>query len=211
MNYPLAVIYVTITAAISVSGLFGNAFILYMSKKEKNLNQTGKMFVCNMSLADLCVSGIANPMCIVAAVLGKEKMDDIFILCEMVACMCLTACVCAFLNITFLTINRYIFICRNTIYHKIFTTASTIIMCGSTWILSFALEAPNFIGWGGHSFDKKSHECIWDWTASRSYTLFVSLGLITCPLVTLSSLDEFGPLNTAWESCIPRFLMVKLH
>ena len=70
VNYPLAVVYVTITGVVSAAGVAGNSFILYVTKKEKNMNQTGKMFVINMALADLCVSVIANPMCIV----GKTRL-----------------------------------------------------------------------------------------------------------------------------------------
>ena len=144
------------------------------------------MVIINMAFADLCVSVVVNPMCIVGAMLGRKTPDELYILCNMIACICLTACICVFLNLTCLTVNRYIFICKNAAYHKIFTDVLTKFMCLLCWVIAFALELPNMIGWAGHTFDSKSHQCIWDRTACRPYTLFVCLGLITCPLVCMS-------------------------
>ena len=182
----MAVTYVAVTASLIISGVFGNCCILYVTKKQSSLNHTGKTFIINMALADLCVSGIANPMCIVGAVMGRKTLDDLYLLCNIIACFCLTTCICVFLNLTCLTVNRYIFICQNNLYHKIFSSLFTKSICILCWVVAFVLEVPNMLGWGGHTFDTKSHQCIWDRTANRSYTLFVSLGLITCPLISMS-------------------------
>ena len=51
-------------------------------------------------------------------------------------------------------------------------------MCVCIWLASFTLDMPNFFGWGDHYFDMKNHSCIWDRTASLSYTMLVSVVLI---------------------------------
>lgn len=102
------------------------------------------------------------------------------------ASLCLTACFCAFLSLTLLTLSRYIYLCHNHIYDKIFTRVSCIIICVISWVVAFLFEFPNFIGWGGHYFDQKNHQCIWDRTASLSYTMFVSIGLIGGPLLVMA-------------------------
>ena len=105
-----------------------------------------------------------------------------WILCEFFASMCLTACLCSFLSLTMLTLNRYVFVCHYNLYHKIYTRTVCVFLCITCWTLGFLFELPNFFGWGDHVFDQKNHQCIWDRTANFSYTIFVSAGLIGLPL-----------------------------
>ena len=135
--------------------------------------------------------------CVSGAVLGSNLEYTSYWFCALVASMCLTVCICTFLNMVFLTVNRYFFICHNNMYNKIFTKTSTIMLCIACWVFAVLAEVPNFMGWGGHYFDPKSHQCIWDRTADRSYTLFVSLGLITSPLVVLAGCN-IAILRRVW-------------
>ncbi|XP_060558928.1 melanopsin-like [Ruditapes philippinarum] len=134
INFSMAIVYVTLVLILSILGLFGNLFVIYVMKKEKHMNKDARAFIINLAVADLCVSGIADPMCI-AEQIYKNNHN----------CSCI-----------------------------------------ATWVLSFGAELPNFFGLGGHYFDEKSHQCIWDRTANRGYTLFVTLGLITSPFFLLA-------------------------
>ena len=120
-----------------------------------------------------------------AVVKGEGWFDDKIWLCETVAAICLTACFCAFLSLTLASVNRFVFICHNAVYDKIFTTKTSVAACVVVWLTAFSFEVPNFLGWGDHYFDPKSHQCIWDRTASLSYTMFVSLALILTPLLVM--------------------------
>lgn len=106
-------------------------------------------------------------------------------LCQTVASLCLTACFCAFASLTMLSLNRYIYLCHNNVYDRMYGRKTCIVMCLMCWVFAFLCEFPNFLGWGGHYFDQKSHQCIWDRTSSISYTLFVAFGLIGFPLLTM--------------------------
>lgn len=116
---------------------------------------------------------------------GERFFNGLPFMCEFVASMCLTACFCAFLNLTCLTINRYFFVCHNHMYDFLFGRKTCIAICILTWPIAFVFEMPNIFGWGDHGFDTKNHSCIWDRTASLSYTLFVSIGLIGGPLMLM--------------------------
>ena len=118
----------------------------------------------------------------VGVVKGEAWLNDKWVLCEVIAAMCLTACFCAFLSLTTVTVNRYMYVCHHDIYNKVYTKTSTFLLCLSCWVLAFLFEFPNFVGWGDHYFDQKSHQCIWDRTAHLSYTVFVAVGLIGSPL-----------------------------
>lgn len=109
---------------------------------------------------------------------GEEFFDDEMWTCELVAGMCATACSCAFLSLTLLSLSRYLFLCHNQMYDALFKRVSCIVMCVGCWLLATIFEAPKFFGWGGNYFDQKNHQCIWDRTASLSYTLFVCIGTL---------------------------------
>ena len=128
-----------------------------------------------------------NTFFLAGAIGGEEFFSTRSWLCEAVAAICLTACICAFISLTSVTSIRYLLICRWNIFKK-FCTKKTIniILCILIWVVSCSLEMGNFLGWGDHYFDIKNHSCIWNRTKSLSYTYFVSLALIMCPLLFMT-------------------------
>ncbi|KAK7507795.1 hypothetical protein BaRGS_00000760, partial [Batillaria attramentaria] len=116
----VAYIYICLMSIALLIGSVGNVLILVVIGAMRNLQKTGKIFIMNLALADLCVAAIADPMCIVGVVKGEQWFDDKLWLCETIAAFCLTACFCAFLSLTLASLNRYVFICHNTLYDKFF-------------------------------------------------------------------------------------------
>jgi MFS family permease len=114
-----------------------------------------------------------------------DYFDKKLWLCVTTASMCLTACICAYLNIVSLTVNRWLFLCHDEIYDKIYNKFTSTFICIVTWLLGVGAELPNFLGIGGHYFDEKSHQCIWNRRASRTYTIIICLGFITAPMILL--------------------------
>lgn len=118
---------------------------------------------------------------------GEKWFSDRLWLCETVASICLTSCFCSLLTIGTISVNRYINICHNPYYSRIFTRTYTIIMAVMLWVVSFALEMPNFVGWGDHVFDRKALGCVWDRTADLSYSIFFSCTAVGLPLFMIST------------------------
>ena len=46
-------------------GSGGNVLILLAIGTLRNFQRTGKMFIVNLALADICVAAIADPMCVI--------------------------------------------------------------------------------------------------------------------------------------------------
>ncbi|XP_060584622.1 melatonin receptor type 1B-A-like [Ruditapes philippinarum] len=185
VDFVMALIYCCLVGVALSVGTVGNILILIVTAGTRTMNRVGRDFVINLALADLCVAAVADPMCILGVIKGEKWFQSRWILCELVASMCLTACFCAFLSLTLMSVNRYVFVCQNKWYQKIFRRPVCIALCMMCWISAFLFEFPNFIGWGGHYFDEKNQQCIWDRTASFSYTVFVSAGLIGGPLLLM--------------------------
>ena len=71
LNYTVGVTYVLLAAILTVTGVVGNSVVLYVTSRQKKMNELAKRFIINKAVADLCVSVIANPMCIA----GKFLVD----------------------------------------------------------------------------------------------------------------------------------------
>lgn len=61
----LAIIYIVIMGIALLVGTCGNALILLVSAVMRGINKSGKEFILNLAIADLCVTAIADPLCIV--------------------------------------------------------------------------------------------------------------------------------------------------
>lgn len=66
-----------------------------------------------------------------------------------------------------------------------FTFKKTIGFCAIAWVAGVVVDIPNFVGWGGHFFDPKSANCMWNRLASSSYSLFFPITAIFFPCVCI--------------------------
>ena len=80
-----------------------------------------------------------------------------------------------------MSINRYIYVCHNRFYKRIFSKRHTIVMCMSLYCVGLVLVLLNQAGIGDHGFDRKSLDCIWDRMATYPYTVVYSTMLVWIP------------------------------
>ncbi|XP_052090651.1 melatonin receptor type 1A-like [Mytilus californianus] len=181
----LAITCIVLQTIASVVGTFGNALILIITARSKGTMTMQSIFIINIAISDMYVTLMANPMSIVGKVEGRTFFLQYPILCEIIGKMCTISCIVSLGSITFLSFNRYILICYNSYYEKIFTRTSCIIMCISLYFLGIIMVLLNYAGIGGHGFDDKSLECIWDRKATYSFTVFFSVCLVWIPLIVV--------------------------
>ena len=67
-DYVLALSYCAILGVALLIGTLGNVIIIVVTSTTSAMNKVGKQFVINLAISDLCVSGIAEPMCIVGKI-----------------------------------------------------------------------------------------------------------------------------------------------
>ena len=104
----------------------------------------------------------------------------------MIASICLTSCFCSLLSIGGISFNRYVHICHNNLYGRIYTLRNTVLMCLGVWCVSFMLEMSCFFGWGDHTYDRKTLSCVWDRTSHLSFTIYFSSVGVAFPIILIS-------------------------
>ena len=116
---------------------------------------------------------------------GEYFFDSVPKLCQVIASMCTISCVTSLMTISLMSLNRYVFICKQEYYGKVFTQRNSIIMCMSVYCIGLVLVLLNQAGIGDHSFDRKSLECIWDRMATYAYTVVFSVTLVWIPSLVI--------------------------
>ena len=81
---------------------------------------------------------------------------------------------------------RYFHICHPGLYKKVFNLRTYLAMICSFWIAGALTTIPLFVGWGRHTYDTKTLQCFWDRTASLSFAIFFSAGIVATPTVIIS-------------------------
>ncbi|RNA21626.1 melatonin receptor type 1B-B-like [Brachionus plicatilis] len=151
----------------------GNILIMGAILLTKELQNDTGILIFNLSLAELLITGFLINFCYLQGVfVGKKFFVLMSALCDFIGAICLIACVTSLMNIGFLAINRYLIICHNKLYHRLFTHKKTIVYCVINWLMGILVDLPNFTGWGGHYYDSKTISCIWNRLKSHSYSIF---------------------------------------
>ncbi len=126
-----------------------------------------------------------DPFSIAGVFAGHQWFLDRPGLCHLIGAVCLVSCVCSLWSIAAISVNRYVLLCHPHIYRDIYTWRNTIYICIALWMWALCLDIPNFVDWGGHTFDMKTMACSYDRLASYSYTVFFVSMFVVIPLLTV--------------------------
>ena len=120
---------------------------------------------------------------------GRSFFESHFVICQVLGSICNVACGLSSLNMSALSYNRYLLVCKQETHKKVFTPRNSVALCMLFWIASSLTLVVDFIDWGGFFYDRDSLMCLWDRFAFRSKLYFVSAILfLTVLVVTINYL-----------------------
>ena len=117
---------------------------------------------------------------------GKRFFDERPWICDVVASLCLAACVTALFSIGGISFNRCLNICHPELYAKIFKPKVNIGLCGSFWVAGVLMSLPPLLGWTRNVYDHKYMECVFNRLHSESYTIFYTAVVVFTPVLIIS-------------------------
>lgn len=175
---------------LSTMGIFigttGNIFIILTIALNKKLRTNpAYMLMMNLAFSDLLIATFVHTFTDIGIFMGEDFYAGRIGFCHFLGALCLVACGTSLVNMGSLAVNRYINICHNKSYKELFTFKKTIGLCIFAWIAGLLVDLPNFLGWGGHFFDPKSANCMWNRLASKSYSIFFPTTAIFLPCVAI--------------------------
>ncbi|XP_029963170.1 neuropeptide Y receptor Y7 [Salarias fasciatus] len=129
---------ITAYSLIILLGLLGNALVIYMIIRYRNMRTVTNFFIANLALADLLVDTLCLPFTLVYTLLDEWKFGAV--LCHMVPFAQALSVHVSILTLTVIALERY----RCIVFHlgRRLTWSSSFLIMALTWTVSAILAAP---------------------------------------------------------------------
>ncbi|KAM9850198.1 neuropeptide Y receptor Y7 [Aulostomus maculatus] len=129
---------ITAYSLIILLGLLGNALVIYMIIRYRNMRTVTNFFIANLALADLLVDTLCLPFTLVYTLLDEWKFGAV--LCHMVPFAQALSVHVSILTLTVIALERY----RCIVFHlgRRLTWHSSFLIMALTWTMSAVLAAP---------------------------------------------------------------------
>ena len=155
----------------------------------RKLRVVRNVFIINLALADLIVTMIVLPMSILGALDGGVFLKTNTAICEMTGTLSILCCVTSINSIANIAVERYVFVCRQNMYTKIYNCVTVPLILLGIWFYSTIVDLPSFdfIDWGDHGFNPEILACTFLISEGKSgYTWFLMIsGLAPAVLLLL--------------------------
>ncbi|XP_075254805.1 melatonin receptor type 1B-A-like [Convolutriloba macropyga] len=168
-------------------GIPGNFMVIGSIIFVKPLKQLHHAFLILLATCDL---GVMAMQCfqLLGTIFGDTFLPQHPVLCELSGMVCMTSCFGSLWTMMFIAINRYLFVCKNDVYRKVFTKHGTILSIILIVFCVFTLDLPNWkmFGEAGHAFFDLYLHCAFD--LSRAWwfnTIFYSGLAVGCPVLVV--------------------------
>lgn len=145
-------------------GLFGNVLVISAIILSRLLRNTANIFVFNLAIADLLVTGFVNFLAIISFIYPEYILEH-FRFCKTIAVICYVACAASLFTLGVISVNRLTAIIYPQIYNSIFTRKNCFVLAASTWIICFLANIPNSVFENGYYLDHRFLMCVWNWNA----------------------------------------------
>ncbi|KAM9835257.1 neuropeptide Y receptor Y7 [Syngnathus typhle] len=129
---------ITAYSLIILLGLLGNALVIYMIIRYRNMRTVTNFFIANLALADLLVDTLCLPFTLVYTLLDEWKFGAV--LCHMVPFAQALSVHVSILTLTVIALERY----RCIVFYlgQRLTWHSSFLIMSFTWTISAVLAAP---------------------------------------------------------------------
>ncbi|XP_072038994.1 melatonin receptor type 1B-B-like [Amphiura filiformis] len=180
------ILYGIYRSTFAIIGNIGNTLVILTILTTTKLQTTTNVFVFSLAIADLSITGFWEPVTAIGIFGRRGKFyEDWPRLCAAVSSVCFISCTCSLWNIGAIAVNRYVFICKNQHYTKIFTWKNTIAIAIAIWVICILADLSNHFGWGGHTYDVKFIACSYDRLADYGHVLFTICVFISLPVILI--------------------------
>ena len=169
---------------VFIGALFGNVMLFYLIPNARKLRTKGNVFILNLAAADLLVAVINLPITIVTVIAGDWILGRT--VCLLSGFMTLLTFVASCMALSMISINRFHAIVHWTSYENTYTKRKCALYVCITWCITILLSIPPFFGWAEFEYDPGQSYCFAEWTASKSYTIFMIAACLLGPLSIMS-------------------------
>ncbi|TNN31229.1 Alpha-1D adrenergic receptor [Liparis tanakae] len=157
--------------------IVGNVLVILSVLRDRHLHTVTNLFIVNLALADLLLSGAVLPFSASLEVLGCWRFGRVF--CDVWAAVDVLCCTASILSLCVISIDRYIGVKHCLEYPSIVTERRAARVLGLVWLLSAGVSVGPLLGW---KEPPPVDERVCSITEEPGYALFSSLLSFYLPL-----------------------------
>ncbi|KAL4623425.1 melanopsin-like [Arapaima gigas] len=191
VNVPDHVHYIigSVILAVGITGVVGNALVIYVFCRSRTLRTPGNIFVVNLAVADFLMSLTQAPIFFVASLHRRWVFGEHA--CELYAFCGGLFGICSMMTLTAIAADRCLAITRPLAVLGRVNRHRVGAILGVLWVYSLGWSLPPFFGWSAYVPEGLQTSCSWDYmsfTASvRTYTVLLFIFVFFIPLTIIGS------------------------
>ncbi|XP_050416576.1 dopamine D2-like receptor [Patella vulgata] len=129
---------------IPIFTVFGNILVVMSVYRERSLRTVTNYFICSLAVADIFVAVLVMPFAVYMEVTGAWLFSDP--LCDAWVASDVMACTASILNLTAISVDRFIAVTQPIKYSKHKNSKRIFVMLALTWVISVAIAVPIALG-----------------------------------------------------------------
>lgn len=169
---------------VALNDVFGNTFIIITVVFQKSLHSLHNIYIANLAVADLMVTGYVVPFWVTDLCLGHHPViNDTH--CQVNGFLVMICFVVSIYTLVLISFNRYLGVCRHEVFVKLFTQKTVVSSCVVLWILTIAVFVLPFfhISHSAYTYSHKARLCLYDAANLTSLYSVVSFVNVILPTV----------------------------
>nr|QEX93857.1 dopamine receptor 2-1 [Sinonovacula constricta] len=124
--------------------VFGNVLVVLSIYRERSLRHVTNYFICSLAVADILVAVVVMPPAVFVEVTQYWSLSDE--LCDAWVAFDVMACTASILNLTAISVDRFIAVTQPIKYAKHKNSKRVHVMLALTWVVSIAIATPIALG-----------------------------------------------------------------
>ncbi|KAK2900845.1 hypothetical protein Q8A67_008960 [Cirrhinus molitorella] len=174
---------------VGITGVIGNALVIYVFCRSRTLRTAGNMFVVNLAVADFFMSLTQSPVFFAASlhrrwVFGERP-------CELYAFCGALFGICSMMTLTAIAADRCLAITQPLALVGRVSRRKAGAVLAVVWLYSLGWSLPPFFGWSAYVPEGLQTSCSWDYMtftpSVRAYTILLFTFVFFIPLGIIAS------------------------
>lgn len=169
---------------VGITGVMGNALVIYVFCRSKSLHTPGNMLVVNLAVSDFFMSLTQSPVFFVASMHRRWVFGELA--CELYAFCGALFGICSMMTLTAIASDRCLAITRPLALLGKVSRGRAGKVLALIWVYALSWSLPPFFGWSAYVPEGLQTSCSWDYMSFtpsvRAYTIFLFLFVFFIPL-----------------------------
>ncbi|TSK82152.1 Melanopsin [Bagarius yarrelli] len=174
---------------VGITGMIGNALVIYVFCRSRPLRTPGNMLVVNLAMSDFFMSLTQSPVFFVASLNRRWMFGEL--MCELYAFCGALFGICSMMTLTSIAVDRCLVITRPFALLGQGNRGRSATVLALLWLYALGWSLPPFFGWSAYVPEGLQTSCSWDYMSFtpsvRTYTILLFIFVFFIPLITITT------------------------